>query len=50
MISVSGKKWKQKKTDKNLIEKLKQDFKFSSLVSSLVILRKFTETELNTID
>ena len=29
MISVSGKKWEQKKINKNSIEKLKQDYNFS---------------------
>ena len=33
MISVSGKKWEQKKTSKNSIEKLKQDHKFSEIIS-----------------
>ena len=49
MISVSGKKWEQKKTDKNLVEKLKQDFNFSEVLSILAISRKFDQTELNTI-
>ena len=50
MISVSGKKWEQKKNNKNLIEKLKQDYNFSEILSKLVISRKFDSTELNTID
>ncbi|MDC1129773.1 single-stranded-DNA-specific exonuclease RecJ [Candidatus Pelagibacter sp.] len=50
MISVSGKKWEQKKTNKNLIEKLKQDYNFSDILSRLVISRKFNQTELITID
>jgi len=50
MISVSGKKWEQKKTNNNLIEKLKQDYNFSEIVSKLVISRKFDKTELSTID
>ena len=29
MISVTGKMWKQKKNNKNSIEKLKQDHNFS---------------------
>ena len=49
MISVSGKKWVQKKTDKNLVEKLKQDFNFSDALSTLAISRKFDQTELSTI-
>ena len=50
MISVSGKKWEQKKTNKNLIEKLKQDYNFNEIVSRLIVSRKFDPTELSTID
>ena len=50
MISVSSKKWEQKKINKNSIEKLKQDYNFSEILSKLIIARKFDLTELNTID
>jgi single-stranded-DNA-specific exonuclease len=50
MISVSGKNWKQKETNKNLIEKLKQDYNFSDILSKLAISRKFDHTELNSIN
>ena len=50
MISVSGRKWEEKKTNKNLIEKLKQDYNFSDILSKLVLSRKFDRTELSTID
>ena len=50
MISVSGKKWEEKKINKNSIEKLKQDYNFSDILSRLVISRKFDQTELNSID
>ena len=50
MISVSGRNWEQKKTNKNSIEKLKQDYNFSDILSKLVISRKFDETELNSIN
>jgi single-stranded-DNA-specific exonuclease len=50
MISVSGKKWVEKKTNKNLIEKLKQDYNFSDILSKLVISREFDKTELSSID
>jgi len=50
MISVSGKNWEQKKTNKNLIEKLKQNYNLNDITSRLVACRKFDETELNTID
>jgi single-stranded-DNA-specific exonuclease len=50
MISVSGKKWEEKTTNKNSIEKLKQDYNFSDILSKLVISRKFDLTELASID
>ena len=50
MISVTGRNWEQKKTNKNLIEKLKQDYDFSDIVSKLVTLRKFDKVEINSID
>jgi len=50
MISVSGNKWEQKKNNKNLIEKLKQDHDFSEILSKLIISRKFDNDEINTID
>ena len=50
MISILGRNWEQKKTNKNLTEKLKQDYNFSDIVSKLVTSRKFDETELNSID
>jgi len=50
MISVSGKQWEQKKNNKNLIEKLKQDYDFSEILSKLIISRKFDNDEINTID
>ena len=50
MISISGKNWEQKKNNKNLIEKLKQDYSLSDILSRLVVSRKFDEEELNSID
>ena len=50
MISVSGKEWKQKKINQNLVEKLKQDYNFSDILSRLIISRKFNEDEIATID
>ena len=50
MISILGRNWEQKKTNKNLTEKLKQDYNFSDIVSKLLNSRKFDETELITID
>ena len=50
MISVSGRNWEQNKTIKNTVEKLKQDYNFSDIVSKLVVSREFDEIELSSID
>ena len=50
MISVSGKKWEQKKINQNLVDKLKQDFNFSGILSRLIISRKFEDDEIATIN
>ena len=50
MISVSGKKWVQKKFNKNIIEKLKQDYNFSEILSKLIVSRNFNESEIHTIE
>ena len=50
MKSVSGKKWEQKRVNKNLVEKLKQDFNLSDNVARLINSRKFDQFELSTIN
>jgi len=50
MISISGKKWEQKKINQNLVDKLKQDFNFSDILSRLIIARKFENDEIATIN
>ena len=50
MISVSGKKWIEKKVNKNSIEKIKQDFNFSEIVSKLIISRNFDQNEISSIE
>ena len=50
MISVSGKKWEQKKINQNILDKLRQDFNFSDILSRLIISRKFDDNEITTID
>jgi len=50
MISVSGKKWEQKKINQNILDKLRQDFNFSDILSGLIISRKFDYNEIATID
>ena len=49
MISVSGKKWFERKISKNSIEKIKQDEKFSEIVSKLIISRNFDLNEIYNI-
>ena len=50
MISITGKKWKEKKTNKNLINKLQQDYNFSEVLSKLIISRKFDQREVHMIE
>jgi single-stranded-DNA-specific exonuclease len=49
MISVSGKKWLERKVNKNLIDKIKQDYKYSEIVSKLIVSRNFDLTEISGI-
>ena len=46
MISISGKIWKQQKFNKNLVEKIKQDFGFRDLLSQLIISRNYDISEI----
>ena len=50
MISISGKKWIEHKVSKNLVEKIKQDFKFNEILSKLIVLRNYDITEINNIN
>ena len=50
MISVSGKKWIEKQINKNSIEKIKQDFNFSEIISKLIINRNFDYNEIYSIE
>ena len=50
MISVSGKNWEQKKISQNLVDKLKQDFDFSDILSRLIVSRNFDDDEVATIN
>ena len=50
MISVSGKKWVEKKINKNSIVKIKQDFNFSEILSKLIISRNFDHNEIHSIE
>ena len=50
MISLSGKKWEQKKFNQNLVDKFKQDYNFNDILSRLIISRKFDDDEIASID
>ena len=46
MISVSGKTWTQQKVNKNLVEKIKQDYGFGDILSQLIISRNYNISEI----
>jgi len=46
MISVSGKIWKEKKVNKNLVEKFKQDYGLGDILSRLIISRSYDTSEI----
>ena len=50
MISVSGKKWIERRVNKNSVEKIKQDFNFNDILSKLVVSRNYDITEINNIN
>ena len=50
MISVSGREWQERKFNKNLAEKIQQDYNFSKILSQLIVSRNFTKNEIHLID
>jgi len=50
MISVSGKKWQEKKVDYKLVEKIHQDYNFSKILAQLIVSRNFDKKEIHLID
>ena len=50
MISVNGKNWKEEKVNKNLVEKLKQDYGFGHILSHLIISRNYDASEIFSIN
>ena len=46
MISVSGKIWTERKVNKNLVAKLKQDYGFGDILSRLIISRNYDVSEI----
>ena len=50
MISISDKNWVEKKVNKNLIDKIKQDYDLSEIISKLIVSRNFDIEEITNID
>ena len=50
MNSVSGRNWKERIVNKNLIEKLHQENNFSHILSKLIISRKFDHDEIFSLE
>ena len=50
MISVSGKKWQEKKADRKLVEKIQQDYNLTNILSQLTVTRNFNENEIYLIN
>ena len=50
MISVSGNIWEEIKYNKQLSQKIKQDYKFNDILSKLIINRKFNREEIYSIN
>ncbi|MDA7637187.1 single-stranded-DNA-specific exonuclease RecJ [Candidatus Pelagibacter sp.] len=46
MISISGKIWTEQKVNKNLVEKLKQDYDHGDIISKLIISRNYDTSEI----
>ena len=46
MISVSGKTWTEQKVNKNLVEKFKQDYGLSDILSKLIVSRNYDSSEI----
>ena len=46
MISVTGKFWIQQKVNKNLVEKVKQDYGLGHILSNLIISRNYDSSEI----
>ena len=50
MISVTGKSWIEQKVNKNLVEKIKQDYGFDHILSHLIISRNYDTSEIFSIN
>ena len=49
MISISGKNWSEQKVDKNLVEKIKQDYNYNEILAKLIVSRNYDYEEINNI-
>ena len=50
MISITGKKWIQQKINKNLVEKIKQDYDLADFLSNFVVNRNYDASEIFSIN
>ncbi len=50
MISVSGRKWQEKKVNLKLVEKIRQEYNFSKILSQLIVSRNFDKNEIYLIE
>ena len=50
MISVTGKSWALQKVNKNLVEKIKQDYGLGHILSHLIISRNYDSSEIFSIN
>ena len=50
MISVSGKNWEKQKVNKNLVEKVKQDYGHGDILAQLIISRNYDLSEIHGIN
>ena len=50
MISITEKKWVQQKINKNLAEKIKQDYELTNFLSNFVVSRNYDATEIFSIN
>jgi single-stranded-DNA-specific exonuclease len=50
MISISNNNWEEKKNNKNTVEKIKQSFNFSEIISKLIISRNYDNEEIYSIN
>ena len=50
MISVTGKKWLQQRINKNLVEKVKQDYNLNYDLSQFIVSRNYDISEIHSIN